>query len=105
MVERRRPRLRRGLLLLLVLTAFSLMGHYVSDAVIHLSAETCCVQGLREGRQSGETTHAADLHGRFLLSQVSVPGFGPARLALGDLATLLELTWTPPTPVRPPIAL
>ncbi len=105
MAERRLPHLHRLVVVLLALTVLSLMGHYVSDAVLYVAAETCCIQGVGEGRQAGENAHAVDLHGRFLLSQLSGLGFGPARLALGDMATPIELTWIPPTPVRPPIVL
>jgi len=102
--EKRFLRPHSWLVILLALTALSLMTHFVADAV-HISAGSCWVQKMGESRQAGENTHAVDLHGRFLLSERSTFGLDSAFFVLGDMTTPLGLTWIPPTPVRPPITL
>ena len=106
MAEKRFFRLQSWLMILLVLTALSLMSHYVADAV-HNSVEACwsCrVQGMEENRQPGERGNAVDLHCCFLLNKLSAFRPNPTILTLGEMTTPLALTWIPPTPVRPPIA-
>ncbi len=102
MVETDLPRLRHWLVALLLLVALSLLGHYVADAVHASAVGTCCVQEVGNSRSAGGA-HAADLHGRFLPNRPPVPEFHAARLALGDTRAPIEMAWTPPTPVRPPI--
>lgn len=107
MAEKRFFRLHRWLLILLTLTALSLISHYVADAV-HISEGACwsCrIQEMGASRQAGESAHALDLHGRFLLNVLSTLGLNPARTVLGEMDIHLGLTWIPPTPVRPPIIL
>ncbi|MFV1948876.1 MAG: hypothetical protein ACC633_02960 [Anaerolineales bacterium] len=105
--EKRSSHLIHWLAVLLVLTAMSLMSHYLTDAV-HFSAGTCwsCrIQEIGESHQVGENAHASDLHGYFMLNELSVLGPNPMRMILGDVTAPLELAWIPPSPDRPPIVL
>jgi hypothetical protein len=107
MAKKRFFRLPFLLVILFALTALSLISHYVADAV-HTSKETCWSCGIQEmgaSHQAGENAHALDLHGRFLLNELSALGLIPERMILGDMDITLGMAWIPPTPVRPPITL
>lgn len=107
MAEKRIFRLPYLLVILLALTALSLLSHYVADAV-HISEGTCWSCGFQEmgaSRQAGENAHALDLHGRFLLNELFTLGLNPVRIVLGEMDKTLGMAWIPPTPVRPPIVL
>jgi len=100
-------RSRHWLVILLVLTTFSLTSHYVADAV-HLSAGTCwsCgIQKLGETRQTNETAHTNELHRHLLLNERSSSGIQPARQTFLGPAIYPGFGWILSTPVRPPIIL
>ena len=107
MAEQRTHRLQRWLVILLLITAFSLTSHYAADAVGFPAGMclSCLVQELGEGQHAGAKHHTLDLHGRFLMNELPTLGINPARVVLSEMYMNFGMGWTPPTPVRPPIIL
>jgi hypothetical protein len=107
MAEKRDLRFQRWLVLLLLITAFSLTSHSMADAIgIPLGmCSNCLDQELGEGRHADKKHHPRDFHGRFLLNELPALGFKPARLVISEMAMYFGVSWIPSIPLRPPIIL
>jgi len=94
------------LVIILTLTAMSLMSHYIADS-IHISVGTCwsCrTKEIEESRQGSEGTHTFELHELFLFNEHYANNL-ISRFFVFDRAISLGLNWIPPAPFRPPAIL
>ena len=91
---------------LLVLSVFSLIGHFALDIVHPPHPQT--IERLSDGSDtlgSPDTGHATTLHAGYLLAET--PRLSAARPPLHMTDTLApdEVAWQPATPLRPPISI
>lgn len=89
---------------LLVLGAFSLVGHFVVDLVHppHLpTIQQATASVILDTQDAG---HATSLHGAYLLTAIPRLPSAKAPLHLSASLAPLEIAWQPATPLRPPIS-
>jgi hypothetical protein len=93
------------MIILLAITAMSLMSHSGVDA-LNSSGETCwsCrIQELGESVPADQCSHATEYHGVFLVFETSTSGLINMAMTMRDLSMPALFAWIPPTPYRPPI--
>ncbi|MFQ5615744.1 MAG: hypothetical protein ACE5GO_04695 [Anaerolineales bacterium] len=106
MAEYRCCRFHKWFVLMLALSALSLMSHILTD-IAALSIEpgvTYQMQGSPEnGQTDTDVRHATSLHGGFLPNKLPVFGFPQTLFSVGETSEPFSLAWILPTLVPPPI--
>lgn len=107
MAKTRCCRFHNVFIALLVLSVFSLTGHFLID-IVHLPHQQA-VDGQRQSLgdnslSSQEVGHATSLHGGYILTEIPVLGQARTVIAPSDLPPPFGVPWQAPTPLRPPIS-
>ena len=93
------------IVLLLALTAFSLLSHSGADALNDLgdTCWSCQIVEVSESVSADQCTHSSDYHINFLGIEKTSSRLNRTVLAMMENIIPPLFTWFPPTPERPPI--